>query len=127
LLLQTFELGFDGTGIVLAADVQTRLPTTRRCPWWSLPEAIRAAALLYRIEPDEQAAALWQQAHQAFFKHYWQNDPPIAYQMCEAGQPVDYVPATPDLDPGYHTGLSLLAALEVAAEAMDLPISHPVA
>jgi hypothetical protein len=34
--------------------------------------------------------------------------------------PIDYVPATPDLDPGYHTGLSLLAAIEVA-DALAAP------
>jgi len=28
--------------------------------------------------------------------------------------PVDIVPTTPDLDPGYHTGLSLLVALQMA-------------
>ena len=34
--------------------------------------------------------------------------------------PIDHVPATPDLDPGYHTGLSLLAAIEVA-DALGAP------
>ena len=29
-----------------------------------------------------------------------------------ADGPADFVPATPDLDPGYHTGLSLLAAID---------------
>jgi hypothetical protein len=24
------------------------------------------------------------------------------------GQPVDIIPATPDADPGYHTGLSII-------------------
>jgi len=38
--------------------------------------------------------------------------PPVAYQTMTKEGPIDWVPATPDLDPGYHTGLSLLAAIE---------------
>jgi len=38
--------------------------------------------------------------------------------------PVDFIPATPDLDPGYHTGLSLLAAITVA-DAL-LPASYSI-
>lgn len=117
LLLQTFKLGFNGSGIVLSANVQTQQPDSVLCPWWSLPETIRAAALLYRITPDQKTEIIWQQAHDAFFSNYWQNEPPVAYQMCVDGQAVDQVPATPDLDPGYHTGLSLLTAIEVIQES----------
>ena len=30
----------------------------------------------------------------------------------EEGRPVDVIPATPDADPGYHTGLSIIDFLE---------------
>ena len=33
----------------------------------------------------------------------------MAYQTVDAnGQPADVIPATPDADPGYHTGLSII-------------------
>jgi hypothetical protein len=38
----------------------------------------------------------------------------MAYQTRNRdGQPVDVIPATADADPGYHTGLSLLDAIDV--------------
>jgi hypothetical protein len=84
-------------------------------PWWSLPEAIRAAALLWRHTGDPRVLAVWQRADAIFFDRFWRGDPPIAFQTRDGSGPVDHVPATPDLDPGYHTGLSLLAAAEVAS------------
>ena len=58
---------------------------------------------------------IWRRAHAAFFDTYWRGEPAIAYQTMTRDGPIDFVPATPDLDPGYHTGLSLLAAVEAAA------------
>jgi hypothetical protein len=34
----------------------------------------------------------------------------------DAGLPVRVIPAVPDLDPGYHTNLSLLDVLKVTAK-----------
>ena len=37
----------------------------------------------------------------------------MAYQTIDrTGKPVDVIPATPDADPGYHTGLSLIDMLD---------------
>ena len=72
----------------------------------------RAAALLWTRTRDPRTLAVWKAADAAFFGSYWRGEPPIAYQTRDDGGPMDFVPATPDLDPGYHTGLSLLGAIE---------------
>jgi mannose/cellobiose epimerase-like protein (N-acyl-D-glucosamine 2-epimerase family) len=110
----SFRQGFAGPGIALAVSIETGAALSPYQPWWSLPETIRAAALCYRITGEPEALAIWQAAHDAFFARYWRGEPPIAYQTLTVAGPVDYVPATPDLDPGYHTGLSLLGAIEAA-------------
>jgi hypothetical protein len=113
-LLASFNAGFTGPGIRLTVSTATRQPQSPYCPWWSLPETIRAAALCYERTGDPLVLEVWRKAHGAFFGAFWRGTPPLAYQTMTEGGPVDYVPATPDLDPGYHTGLSLLAAINVA-------------
>ncbi len=76
---------------------------------------MRACALGYELTHDPKLSELWQKADEAFFGNYWQSSRRFAYQTRNLDGPVDFVPATPDLDPGYHTGLSLLAAMN----AMD--------
>ena len=79
------------------------LRAERLCPWWSLPETIRAAALVFRATGDARAAGIWARADAAFFGRYWRAGHGIAYQTLGPDGPVDFTPATPDLDPGYHT------------------------
>ncbi|MCU0905977.1 MAG: hypothetical protein MUF73_00715 [Rhodobacteraceae bacterium] len=111
--------GFDGTGIALSVDVRTGRATSPYRPWWSLPETIRAAALLHARLRDPASLRIWQAADAAFFGHYWRDGTGYAVQTRDATGPVDFVPATPDLDPGYHTGLSLAAAARVADALSD--------
>lgn len=113
-LFASFKAGFQGPGIRLAVSVTDGTSQSPYCPWWSLPETIRAAALCYERSGNAQALAIWKAAHNAFFDRFWRGEPALAYQTLTEAGPVDYVPATPDLDPGYHTGLSLLAAIHVA-------------
>jgi hypothetical protein len=81
-----------------------------------MPESIRATAIGYKLMGDESLINLWQKADTAFFRNYWQFERGFAYQTRTIDGPIDYVPATPDLDPGYHTGLSLLAAIRAIQE-----------
>jgi hypothetical protein len=113
ILLSSFRAGMADPGISLTVSVDTGAPTSPYCPWWSLPETIRAAALAHERTRSGPTLEAWRRAHEAFFGRYWRGDPPIAYQNMTTHGPIDHVPATPDLDPGYHTGLSLLAAIEV--------------
>jgi hypothetical protein len=119
ILSASFRAGFGGPGIALRVSVRTGAALSPYRPWWSLPETVRAAALLWARTRSETALAIWQAADAAFFGQYWLGDPPVAIQTRDGDGPVDYVPATPDLDPGYHTGLSLLAAQRVAASTTE--------
>jgi mannose/cellobiose epimerase-like protein (N-acyl-D-glucosamine 2-epimerase family) len=121
-LLKSFDLGFSPPGILLRVSVSGADPPSLYRPWWSLPETVRAASLAYCRTQNPATWQVWRKAHDAFFAHYWRSDPPIAYQTLTDDGPVDYVPATPDLDPSYHTGLSFLSAIR----AIDSVISASV-
>ena len=124
ILVSSFKKGFVGPGIALTVSIASGRPLSPYCPWWSLPETIRAAALCHQRTGSAESLEVWKAAHAVFFEGYWRGTPPIAYQTMSKDGPVDFVPATPDLDPGYHTGLSLLAAIH-AADRLK-PQSHAI-
>lgn len=115
-LKTNFENGFTGNGMVKAYDLKHRKPINTDMPWWNLPETMRAAALGAVLAPQEEAAmakifgACWA----ALCKGYIRRDRGLIAVQCldEHGNVANVVPATPDADPGYHTGLSLIGALE---------------
>lgn len=117
ILVSSFEKGFQGPGVRLAVSASTGRPISPYSPWWTLPETIRAAALCYERTGSNAVMRVWQEADRAFFERYWRPGAGIAYQCLTEDGPIDYVPATPDLDPGYHTALSLLAAIDMAERA----------
>ncbi len=119
-LVSSFTRGFVGPGLCLSVSVSTGDSLSLYCPWWSLPETIRSAALCFAATGDGEVLRIWEQADHAFFTHYWRGS--LAYQTLTSNGPVDFVPATPDLDPGYHTGLSLLAAIHTADRILTRPI-----
>lgn len=111
-LIRLFDHAFREPGIPLSVSATSGDLLAPWFPWWPLPETIRAAALA-RASGAPQAAELQRiqsLADAAFFRNYWRGSLGFAFQGRTPDGPVDYVPATPDLDPGYHTGLSLLAA-----------------
>ncbi|OHV82716.1 hypothetical protein [Rhizobium sp. LCM 4573] len=114
ILVSSFNKGFVGPGITLTVSIASGEAHSAYCPWWSLPETIRSAALCHERTGSAESLEVWKVAHSVFFDRYWRGTPPIAYQTMTQDGPVDFVPATPDLDPGYHTGLSLLAAIRAA-------------
>lgn len=118
-LVSSFTRGFVGPGLCLSVSITTGESLSRYCPWWSLPETIRSAALCFEVTGDGDVLRIWKQADDAFFTHYWRGA--LAYQTLTREAPVDFVPATPDLDPGYHTGLSLLAAIHAADRILARP------
>jgi len=83
-------------------------------PWWNLPETMRAAIFAAAAAPSLRTRRVCldvaRKCSNAFLAHY--VNPRVhgmAYQTRNAaGRPVHTIPATPDLDPGYHTGLSLI-------------------
>lgn len=114
-LAKNFENGLNRRvgGLCKAFDLRARRPINSDMPWWNLPETLRAAAELLHLSPPETHAAclsVLQQASNAFVTHFVNRDVHLmAYQTVdEHGTPVEVIPATPDADPGYHTGLSLI-------------------
>lgn len=119
-MVHNFRNGFSpmGLGIVKAFDLVSRTPINDQMPWWNLPETIRAGALAYAAGPDSmkrQVAQVAVEANNCFVTHYVRPELHLmAPQTLGAdGRPVDVIPANPDADPGYHTGLSLLDALDM--------------
>ncbi len=117
--LAAFANGFASGpgGICKTFDLVARRPINDDMPWWSLPESMRAAALLARLAPDHpersRVLAAGADCAAALFGRYRSAVPGIFVQTRDArGQTVDVVPATPDADPGYHTGLCLIDVVE---------------
>lgn len=119
LLRRHFTLGFrpGPGGIVKSFDLIGRCTVNADMPWWSLPETIRAAAEAeaagcgdFSDITGACAGALWNR-----FTNVEQHC--FAYQTRDAsGRPVRVIPAVPDLDPGYHTNLSLIDVLKLWGE-----------
>jgi len=112
ILISSFDKGFVGPGVRLVVSAASGAPISPYCPWWALPETIRSAALCHERSHSAETLRVWKKADEVFFRDYWRPGTGIAYQCLTDDGPIDYVPATPDLDPGYHTGLSLLAAID---------------
>ncbi len=115
----------DGLGIAKAVDLITRQVIHADMPWWSLPETIRAALEARRIvEPDRRTAmdTIARRCWNAFIAHYVRPEMHLmAYQTLDRdGRPIDVTPGMPDADPGYHTGLSLIDAIELWERAEGL-------
>jgi len=115
-LFKNFHTGFNRQvgGIFKSVDLVSRSPINSDMPWWSLPETMRAAAELLLMLPScEYEPKLLQiiaDCSNAFVTNYVNRDVYLmAYQTVDAsGQPADVIPLTSDLDPGYHTGLSII-------------------
>lgn len=119
-LERNFDNGYipDPGGISKAFDLVTRRHLNTDMPWWNLPETIRAAAFGLVSATGETEKALnrrvFRDCHNAFLKFVRPDLHLMAYQTRDAsGNPVSVIPATADADPGYHTGLSLIDAIEV--------------
>lgn len=111
-LIRLFDHAFREPGIPLSVSSTSGKLLEPWFPWWPLPETVRAAALARAADAPKRAdlERIQALADTAFFRNYWRGPLGFAFQGRTPDGPVDYVPATPDLDPGYHTGLSLLAA-----------------
>ncbi len=125
LLARSFENGFRLAvgGICKTVDLRTRIPVDDTMPWWSLPETIRAALAAWRVAEDAESRRrcleILAQSHNAFVTHYVRPQTHLmAVKVRDArGEVLDVTPAYPDADPGYHTALSLIDALELISVA----------
>lgn len=121
LLGRAFANGYQSAagGICKTVDLLTRRPVDDTMPWWSLPETIRAALSALPLAETgtrrEECLSILTQAHNAFVRYYVRPELHLmAVKLRGAdGQVLDLMPAYPDADPGYHTALSLIDALEL--------------
>lgn len=100
-------------GICKTFDLAGRRPVNDDMPWWPLPEAMRAAAMLLQLAPDHprrgDIASAAAECARALFGPFRSPVAGLFLQTRDArGGPSPAVPATPDADPGYHTGLCLI-------------------
>lgn len=115
---RNFANGFrEGTGIVKAWDLIGRRPLDGHMPWWSLPETMRSAAEAVACsERVDQAAYrdIFARCSNAFFDNYVRKQCYLlAVQALEAdGSVAMRIPGVADVDPSFHTGLSLIDALD---------------
>lgn len=127
LITTNFAHGYrEPGGIVKAVDGETTIPIHGSMPWWSLPEAMRAIALVEDFYTDgiwsEWGNRWFSTCMNAFKKFYFEPSAcEIAIQTIDSsGNAIPVIPATPDLDPGYHTGLSLISCYDVLAKHIPL-------
>ncbi len=119
ILKRNFDNGYiEGPkGISKAFDLASRRHLNTEMPWWNLPETIRSTALCLAssLDKTEKSSCLTiiRDCHNAFSEFTRPDLHLMAYQTRDAdGQPVAVIPATSDADPGYHTGLSLIDAVD---------------
>jgi mannose/cellobiose epimerase-like protein (N-acyl-D-glucosamine 2-epimerase family) len=121
LLARAFTNGFRPAvgGICKTVDLLTRRGVDDTMPWWSLPETIRAALAAWRVAEDDESRCtclgILASSHNAFVTHYVRPQTHLmAVKVRDArGDVLDAVPAYPDADPGYHTAVSLMDALDL--------------
>jgi hypothetical protein len=113
-------------GILKSVDAETGNPMHDSMPWWALPETLRALVLVGKLS-NSQEAQEWthewfQRGLQNFTRNYYKiSKSGVAVQTINtSGLPVAVIPATPDLDPGYHTGLSLIDCHTILATCAPL-------
>ncbi|WOO41541.1 hypothetical protein [Rubellicoccus peritrichatus] len=130
ILLANFKGGWNpsGMGIYQSIDLLSGLSFYSQMPWWNLPETIRAAVGCAKIVPDEERRGFLEIARlcsNAFLMHYVQAPPYLlSIQALDAdGDPDRSIPAVPDLDPCYHTGLSLIDAMRYFSLSLTDPES----
>lgn len=113
-------------GIVKGVSAFDDSYTCDTMPWWSLAETMRAFTLVGKLSPDD-SGFLKEGFGKclASFMDYYVSPSALGVAIQTIGQDGRHsavVPATPDIDPGYHTGLSLISVYDAIAEHARLTI-----
>ena len=109
-----------GPGIVKHIDLVSRRVLHPDSPWWSLTEAMRAGVEAHQVVPPERGASFAKLAtdcSNAFVRYYVRPECHLmaVQTLGSDGTVASSVPACPDADPGYHTGLPVIDCLELLA------------
>ena len=106
-------------GICKLFDLLSRTPLNTDMPWWSLPETLRASLECWSIAKTDSVRRMSidiaGKCHNAFIRNYVRPELNLMSVQTRSkdGSVVDIIPATPDADPGYHTGLCLIDSLKI--------------
>jgi hypothetical protein len=128
-ILQSVAFVCDGEGraphggIVRSIDAETLEVLNGACPWWSSFEAARTFGEIYADTRDESVKERCLTIIRSYLRCI--KDIYIApsalgipvQTVSEDGRILSIIPATPDLDAGYHTGIPLLDLYEIAGSA----------
>jgi mannose/cellobiose epimerase-like protein (N-acyl-D-glucosamine 2-epimerase family) len=110
-------------GIYRSIDAEDGTAIDSACPWWSSFEAARTFAELYLASDDKTEKLRCAQTAESFINtiekaYIGLSSLGIPVQTITAqGEVLPVIPATPDLDSGYHNGIPLLDVLEIIEEA----------
>ena len=123
ILRANLEHGYQNTGgIAKSIDAETGQIMHGAMPWWSLPETMRSLVLMGSLCNSEEVSYWADQTFARclldFERNYFRiSASGVAVQTINTlGEPIAVIPATPDLDPGYHTGLALIDCYGVLAQ-----------
>lgn len=106
-------------GIVKSINAENAAVINGDCPWWSSYEAVRTWTELHEIGRDdvERSECVSQiKSYVDCIRQLYVSPSSIGVPVQTVdydGQVVPVIPATPDIDPGYHTGMPLINALEL--------------
>lgn len=123
ILKKNFSNGFSsaGLGIGKSFDLSSRRMVNSDMPWWSLPETMRASWEACRVASSRQSSFLREiavKSSNSFLRYYVKPEVHLmaVQTLNERGQISSAIPATPDADPAYHTGLSIIDCLCLCGE-----------
>ena len=108
-------------GIVRSMDAATGEALEGFCPWWSSFEAARTLAEMYALADTESDRQYCAEAFNSYIEtievaYLKPSSIGIPVQTISyEGEVLPIIPATPDIDSGYHTGMPLLVAYELFA------------
>ncbi len=112
---ENFEKGYrkDPGGIVKTINIVTGAILNPVFPWWSLVEAMRAAIVLAGTSLEIErnyCLEVYRRCRGNYLEQYVCPAGGMAgvQALDEDGSVSDIIPAVPDVDPGYHTGLCFL-------------------
>jgi hypothetical protein len=106
-------------GIVRSVDALTGEILNGNCPWWSSFEAARTFAELYMVTEDEGKKRYCIDQIKSYLgciERVYRKPSAIGVPVQTvsfSGEVVPIIPATPDIDAGYHTGMPLLDVYEI--------------
>ncbi len=121
------HLGRSKIGTIISkVQVKNGKPVKSFSPWWSSFEAVRTCSEMLLVSDSIEEKKLFQTYILGFMKciddvYIKPSKSGIPIQNVDLdGNIISIIPATPDIDPGYHTGIPLFDAYEILSDYSGL-------